>query len=377
MQFFTIQLLQRTNTTMTFRVFGLWIVLVCGACQSASPATPAETSWLETPSLKVTSTQMDTAFSEGESGAPGDGTFTLENVSQTKILHTLHGHTGQIIDFIFLPDDQFLSLGSDLTLRRWDINSGEEVNSLKLDSAPIYTGGISPVGDMFAIEGPNHLIQIRDSQDGGILNQLPGHTAFVMSYAFSLDDSLLATGDSNGSIITWEVNTASPVYVFAGHSSPIGALAFSPDNALLASGGVEGSHDIKIWDLASGIETISFNKHTGNVYDLAFSPDGTLLASASGDRTIKLWDIASEKELQTFSGHRGFVYSVEFSLDGKMLASSDIDGNIIFWEIATGKELKRVKGHTDLVEPIKFSKAGCHLASGSFDSNIIIWSACE
>lgn len=371
------KLLQNTKTTTFLCVISSLILLVVGACQNTSPVLPEETPWLETPSSKVTPTQAETAFSSNKTNTSGDEGFTPENSNQVEILHTLQGHTGQIIDFSFLPDGQFLSLASDLTIRRWDINSGEELSILELNSAPIYTGGISPLGDIFAVEGPNHLIELMDTQEGQILHELSGHTAFVMSYAFSSDGRLLATGDSDGSIIVWEVRTASPLNIFAGHPTPVGALVFSPNNTLLASGGVEGSQDIKVWDLVSGQETLSLNKHTANVYDLAFSPDGRLLASASGDRTIKLWNIPSGEELQTFRGHRVNIYSVDFSPDGTLLASSDFDGNIIFWDVSTGKELKSVKGHTDLVEPVRFSRTGCLLASGSFDSNIILWSACK
>jgi WD40 repeat protein len=364
----------KVTITVKTLMTAFFIVILCSSCQRTSAPPPKGNDQVE---IRV---PTDTPWSRSTSSACDDtdviagGIITPENAARIEILHILQAHTGHIVAFAFSADDrQLTSLASDFTLKRWDVNSGEELHNMKLRGGPIYNGAISHNGVVFAVEGFGHVIQLRDSQDGKILRKMTGHKAFVMSFTFSADDSLLATADDNGSIIVNETDTGLPLLSLDGHPSPVGALAFSPDNTLLASGGVEGSQDIKIWNLTSGEEIVTFNKHSANVYDLAFSPDGAVLASVSGDRTLKLWDVASGQELQTLRGHRSNIYSVDFSPDGKLLASSDFDGNIKLWDIANSIERNNLKGHTDLVEPIKFSNNGCLLASGAFDSKIIIW----
>lgn len=65
-------------------------------------------------------------------------------------------------------------------------------------------------------------------------------------------------------------------------------MVFSPDGKRLVSGSVDET--VKIWDVASGQETLTLNEHKNKVCSVAFSPDGKQLVSGSLDNTVKLWD---------------------------------------------------------------------------------------
>src|SRR5262249_20258666 len=49
--------------------------------------------------------------------------------------------------------------------------------------------------------------------------------------------------------------------------------------------GRSGDGTLKVWDAATGQETLTLKGHTGEVMSVAFSPDGKRLASGSWDQT--------------------------------------------------------------------------------------------
>jgi WD40 repeat protein len=78
---------------------------------------------------------------------------------------------------------------------------------------------------------------------------------------------------------------------FATGKGPL-AAAFSPDGSRLACAGgfPDGLGEVKVWDMATGQETLTLKGHTSIVTCVAFSHDGARLASASTDGTVKVWD---------------------------------------------------------------------------------------
>jgi WD40 repeat protein len=91
---------------------------------------------------------------------------------------------------------------------------------------------------------------------------------------------------------------------------------------------------VKVWDAATGQETLTLKDHTNVVISVAFGPDGQRLAAAGTDGTVRVWDTATGQETLTLKGHNGRVLSVAFSPDGRRLASAGGDKTVKVWEAA-------------------------------------------
>jgi WD40 repeat protein len=202
-----------------------------------------------------------------------------------------------------------------------------------------------------------------------------GHTDQVHSVAFSPDGKRLASGSEDYTVKVWDMATGQQTLTLKGHTGGISSVAFSPDGKRLAS--ASWDETVKVWDAATGQETLTLQGHTGPVNSVAFSPDGKRLASAGGEWNkpgeVKVWDAQTGRLTLTLQGHTGWVWSVAFSPNGQRLASASHDRTVRVWDLATGQQTLTLKGHTYGVSSVAFSPDGKRLASGSHDRTVRVW----
>ena len=66
------------------------------------------------------------------------------------------------------------------------------------------------------------------------------------------------------------------------------SLAFDDNGSRLFTGDSDG--EVKVWNVDSGAELLSWNAHAGEIRSLVLSPDGGTLVTAGTDGLIKLWE---------------------------------------------------------------------------------------
>ncbi len=192
----------------------------------------------------------------------------------------------------------------------------------------------------------------------------------VLAVAFSPDGTLLATGDSRGSILIWEVTSRRAIYRMLSHASRITSLVWHPNGQQLASSSTDGT--IRIWQINTSSQ-IHMLQHPNLVRTACWSTNGQMLASGGDDALIRLWDAETGTLLQTWQGHTDCVRSIQFSPDGQWLASGGNDRTIRIWEVARGQLLHPLQGHEQGVSALQFSPDGQWLASSSDDQTIRLW----
>jgi WD40 repeat protein len=202
----------------------------------------------------------------------------------------------------------------------------------------------------------------------------------AMSATFSPDGKILATAHSEGDIRLWDVASGLEIMSFQGHQLSVWCLAYSPQGNILASSGQDET--IQLWDVTTGQRLRILQGHKGDVFCVIFSQDGNILISGSTDSTIRLWDITTGSCIQVLQGHSGRIRSVALTPlpskppflrgVGGILASGSDDFTVKLWELATGCCIKTLEGHTNWVSSVRFITEKV-LTSSSFDETIKLW----
>jgi len=149
----------------------------------------------------------------------------------------------------------------------------------------------------------------------------------VRSIAFTPDGRMLASGDTNTTVLVWDVSSGQLLYTL-NHEATVNSVAFRPDGTILAAAGNNG---VRMWDM-NNQQLLLELKASFSIQrlDVTFSPDGRLLATATGNE-VQLWDTVSGNPLGELAGHTDEVSAVGFSPDGRILASASKDGTIQLW----------------------------------------------
>lgn len=235
-----------------------------------------------------------------------------------------------------------------------DTTTPMTISSIRMESetkiAPVIA--LSPDGGYLATtisEEDYHTIHIWNADTGELLNTFTGNTSRIEDLTFSPDGTILASGDTDETIMLSDIDSNISRVIYKGTYSSSWALAFSPDGELLASGDNDGNVRIlKVNDDDNRLRRLRSQnlfklKHSGHkdeVRSLAFSPDGKMLISGSEDGTIRGWDVTSRNQLFISAGHPVEIIDLaEIKDENNLLSIHWLEDQILRWDINSGHQL--------------------------------------
>jgi len=303
-----------------------------------------------------------------------DGKWLLAfGTGETILITDLHGTTrrlrdaGSSVDVAYLlPHSHvLLSWGSDLTVRRWDLDA-KEPQGVVIAHHNGFTANLSSDGTMLALARMDGAVELVDTTTGAtrVLASTGGPNIVIM---FSPDGHWIAGAGRDGKVRLWDVKSGAS-RAFVGHTGSVTAVHFAPDGHHLASGGADRT--VRIWDIDTGTSRTLLG-HQDGVNDVAFSPSGALLASAGSDRSVLVWEVATG-DSHALLGHTGAIRTVSFSADGRMLASAAEDRSARVWRITDGGE-DVLANSSAFAGHAVFSADGQQVVIGTADGKIQVW----
>ncbi|XP_063643061.1 apoptotic protease-activating factor 1 isoform X3 [Pan troglodytes] len=189
----------------------------------------------------------------------------------------LRGHQETVKDFRLLKNSRLLSWSFDGTVKVWNIITGNKEKDFVCHQGTVLSCDISHDATKFSSTSADKTAKIWSFDLLLPLHELRGHNGCVRCSAFSVDSTLLATGDDNGEIRIWNVSNGELLHLCAPlseegaatHGGWVTDLCFSPDGKMLISAGGY----IKWWNVVTGESSQTFYTNGTNLKKIHVSPD--------------------------------------------------------------------------------------------------------
>ncbi|XAR60118.1 hypothetical protein NMG60_11033370 [Bertholletia excelsa] len=265
---------------------------------------------------------------------PGSGTTEFgsgepPDIENWKVAMTLRGHTADVVDLNWSPDDSILASGSlDNTVHIWNMNSGICIAVLRGHSSLVKGVTWDPIGSFIASQSDDKTVIIWRTSDWSLAHRTDGHWAkslgstFFRRLGWSPCGHFITTTHGfqkpRHSAPVLERGEWSATFDFLGHNAPIIVVKFN--------------HSMFRRNFSTSKEAtaapIGWTNGTSKNEDKEAQPYN-IIAIGSQDRTITVWTTASPRPL--FVAKHFFTQSVvdlSWSPDGYSLFASSLDGTI-------------------------------------------------
>ena len=318
----------------------------------------------------------------------------------------------------FSPDGSLLAVGTRSTAPSFVIDTRTGIPVLEIPpTEQVKSVLMHPDGKRLVTGSGRGVLAIRSLESGDVLQTLTdsGNSGqWITALGISPDGTTLAAGRQNGTIETWNLNSAELGFrVERAHAERVSGLVFSPDGSRLHTSGWDAA--VKSWDqtgrqldvrltqgdLIRGIALAPDGDMlavvTSTTIELRNPDDGTLLRRVLGQtngygvaftpdssatdqmvtwaaREAKVWNLRAPRGADVLGSHPDGSDAVATSPDGRWIASAGRGGAVTLRDAQTGTSSNRWSANSSRVYCLEFSPDSGRLAGACHDGSVKVWS---
>lgn len=215
--------------------------------------------------------------------------FTLSD-REGKCSKVLTGHDGYLSDCVFMSDKQILTSSGDQSSILWDIQTGQQITSLK------------------------------------------AHVGEVDCLAVHDDYNALLSGSTDMTVKLWDLRGGMANQTFPGHGGDIGAVKWMPNGTSFITASDDGSS--RLFDIRSDQELACFalqEPYQVGATSVACSASGRILFTGYDDFNVLIWDALKCEQISGLAGHDNRVSCLGVDKEGIALCTGSWDSFLKTW----------------------------------------------
>ena len=202
------------------------------------------------------------------------------------------------------------------------------------------TTAVDETGTLLATGGAEGLVKVWDIQGGYVTHTFRGHAGLVSAlHFFEVERSASRNGGSSKDEVPDRRKTRKHKQLQKERSK--GAQTAVQRGFRLASGDDDGK--VRVWDLQTRRCISILDSHVSVVRALDYSFDRNVLVSASRDKTLIVWDGGNYKAKRVIPLLEG-VESAGFIAGSTFIYTAGESGVVRIWNVITAKELTQEQG---------------------------------
>lgn len=198
---------------------------------------------------------------------------------------------------------------------------------------------------MLAAGGDDDGIKLINTIDGSIARVLKGHRGSITGIAFDPNNEYLASVDSVGTIMIWELQSGTTIHTLgniapntSSEFSTLNAISWSPDGEMLAVSGLK--NDVVMYDRDTAEKLFTLRgDHTQPVCFLAWSLNGKYIATSGLDRQVLIWDVVKKQDIERQKFDET-ICCLAWKPHGNALAVIDVMGKYGVWDSVIPSSMK-------------------------------------